>query len=169
MGELAGVSGLQTGPHVRNGQGFSCGMNRAVIVPKRGSAQIGSLVPACALLLWTILPALCMTLCGAKACCPEPAPVSRSEGACSHCPPSKGWATAKKSTDCCAWIAKRGDPPTISHTHSWTFQLVAVLPEEVPAVVEHGIVESPQAPEYTGLAPPVPVACRLSTRAPPIG
>lgn len=127
-------------------------------------------MPACALMLWTILPALCMTLCGAKVCCEPATRVAQPEVAkCSHCSESKGWVQERKPGDCCAWIAKRTDSPTIVAKAAWSVSLVAVLPEDVPTVTEQTAFESVRPPDYTGLAPPGPVACRLSARAPPIG
>ncbi len=146
---------------------------------RTGTATVVRLVIAVFFFANAIAPGVCAGLCASGLGCPfRAASKTTFQGApvkliCTHCKPNtpgkQSISATNDSEDCCAWIAKKGEPPAAS-LDSVTFStltLVAALPS-VPSVEVKPLI-AVDVPRYRteDRAPPWAPQSPCESRAPP--
>ncbi len=140
-------------------------------------AKVARLVLAIALFANTVTPGVCAALCSLNLPCPfrGQAPAGRMPPADTHvCPlchmsePSKRAAINSPSENCCAWIAKRADPPSAFIKVTSHLDPVAVaLPHNPPVDFLATYLEDRQEFFVDDRAPPKNSPSLAESRAPP--
>lgn len=137
--------------------------------------QVMRLLTVVVFMVWSVLPAVCATMCVSRVCCKSASDLVGSPKSscsmCEHCKPglNRELTSSKQgNVFCCKWIASRVVPLAQGDHAAFCFDSLAVLPSEFPRFTAEAVFSAGSIPGYSGLAPPRPPAFLPADRGPPI-